>query len=67
VSGFVEGGRIAARIGREDPGDRGFVGTLVGEIVGSRIDGTLRVCPAEAQAVRVATFSLGAEAAASDL
>ena len=63
VEGYAQGGRVTARIHREHPEDRGFVGTLVGDINASRIDGTLRVSPADAQSIRVASFSLTSEGA----
>jgi hypothetical protein len=61
VAGFASDGGLTAKVSRDRPDDRGFAGTLVATITGRRIDGTMRVSAASAEAIRVATFALAPE------
>jgi hypothetical protein len=58
VDGVLVDGKLAATIARKNPLDRGFAGTLLGSIDNDRGTGTMKLSSAEANAVRVATFSL---------
>jgi hypothetical protein len=62
-AGFAADGGLTASVRPERSEDRGFAGTLIGRIVDGRIEGTMHVSPALADAVRVATFALGADGA----
>jgi len=61
VAGFAADGALTASVRPENPADRGFGGTLIGRVVDGRLEGTIHVSPAVADAVRVATFVLGAD------
>jgi hypothetical protein len=63
VAGFAADGGLTAIVRPENPADRGFGGTLMASVVDGRLEGTIRVSPATADAVRVATFVLGADEA----
>jgi hypothetical protein len=58
LEGFAADGKLTASIARKDPADQGFQGTLVGAVGNDRAEGTLNVSPAEANAIRTATFML---------
>ena len=58
LDGLAAEGKLAARGAREDPGDHGFAGTLVGTMGDGRADGTMDVSLGEAGAIRRATFAL---------
>jgi hypothetical protein len=61
LAGFADDGGVTAAVRREHPEDRGFEGVLVGAVRGARVEGTMRVSPAQADAIRVATFVLTAD------
>jgi hypothetical protein len=61
VAGFAADGALTASVRPENPADRGFGGTLIGRVVAARLEGTIRVSPGVADAVRVATFVLSAD------
>jgi len=58
MDGVARDGKIAATVSREDPTDRGFTGTLSGDIDDAAARGTLNVALADVSAVRSATFEL---------
>jgi hypothetical protein len=59
VAGFASDGGLTAKVSREHPEDRGFAGTLVATVTDGHVDGTMRVSPSQAEAIRIATFALG--------
>jgi hypothetical protein len=61
VAGFAADGSLTASVQPQNPANRGFCGTLMGSVVDGRLEGTIHVSPAVADAVRVATFMLGAD------
>ncbi len=61
IAGYGADGGLTASVRPENPADRGFAGTLIASVVDGRLEGTMRVSPAVADAVRVATFVLGAD------
>jgi hypothetical protein len=63
VVGFAADGGLTASVRPERAEERGFAGTLIARMVDGRIEGTMHVSPALADAVRVATFVLGADGA----
>lgn len=63
LRGFSDDGGVFATIGRQDPTDQGFAGTLQGEISGDALTGTMHLAPADGTAVREAKFSLKRSAA----
>ncbi|MDP9001988.1 MAG: hypothetical protein M3O46_17985 [Myxococcota bacterium] len=58
LEGLAADGKLTASIARKDPADQGFKGTLVGAIADDHAEGTMNVSPAEANAIRTATFML---------
>lgn len=58
LRGQAADGRVTATIARDDPGDRGFAGTLAATLAGQRAEGTLSVSLADAAAIRAGTFTL---------
>lgn len=61
VDGVAADGAVTASVRPQNPMDRGFFGTLMGRVVDGRLEGAIHVSPAVADAVRVATFVLGAD------
>lgn len=61
LDGLAADGKLTATIARRDPADQGFTGTLVGSLGDGGAEGTMNVSPAEANAVRTATFRLSAD------
>jgi hypothetical protein len=51
-------GRLTASMARRDPSDRGFIGTLSGDVTDGGVRGTMNVALAEASALRTASFQL---------
>ncbi len=58
IDGVVVGGKLTATIARKDPTDHGFTGTLSGDLGDAGAHGTMNLAPADATAVRSATFDL---------
>jgi len=65
LDGALVDGTLSATVGRKDPTDRGFRGTLVATVTGDRLDGTMSLSPGQAGVVRSATFSLTPDGAAA--
>jgi hypothetical protein len=63
VAGLAIDGGLSANVLREHPDDRGFAGVLTGSIASGHIEGTMHVSSAQADAIRVATFTLGTDGA----
>jgi hypothetical protein len=63
VDGFDADGSLTATVQSEHPEDQGFAGTLLGKVVDGRVEGTMHVSSALADAIRTATFVLGADGA----
>jgi|SRR5579859_7770466 len=64
LDGALVDGTLSATVGRKDPTDRGFRGTLVATVTGDHLDGTMSLAPGQAGVVRTATFSLAPDGAA---
>ena len=65
IDGLVWDGKVTATVTRKEPGDKGFIGTLVGSINGDHAQGTMSLSLAEASAVRQATFALSRDGQAA--
>jgi hypothetical protein len=58
LDGMAADGRLTASMARRDPNDRGFIGTLSGDVTDGGVRGTMNVALAEASALRTASFQL---------
>jgi hypothetical protein len=63
IAGFAADGGLTASLRPQNPDDRGFAGTLTGRITDRGIEGTMHASPALADAIRVASFVIGADGA----
>jgi hypothetical protein len=58
VSGVARDGSLAGHVYRKDATDRGFTGTLSGELSGAHASGTMSLSQADARVIREASFTL---------
>jgi hypothetical protein len=58
IDGVATGEKLTATIARKNPSDRGFAGSLMGDIGKDAVTGSMNLSSAEASTVRTATFSL---------
>jgi hypothetical protein len=58
IEGVVADGKLSAAVRRKDPTDRGFTGTMLGQLTADRVEGTLDVSLGTASVLRTATFAL---------
>ncbi len=56
--GTMDGDLLTASVLRKDPLDRGFTGTVVGNVSGDQLVGTMRLSLADARVIRHAKFTL---------
>ncbi|MEO6574430.1 MAG: hypothetical protein ABIP89_11360 [Polyangiaceae bacterium] len=52
-------GKVTATLARKDAADNGFTGTLIGNVAGDKLEGTMHVSSWDAHTIRAITFSLG--------
>jgi hypothetical protein len=61
IDGLGSDGGLSASIARMNPADEGFTGTIVASIANDRVEGTMHVSLADANAIRTATFTMSAD------
>jgi hypothetical protein len=61
IDGLGSDGGLSASIARVNPADEGFTGTMVASIANDRVEGTMHVSLADANAIRTATFTMSAD------